>query len=289
MDFILFADDTTILFSSDDICSETNKINKELSEISNWFRTNKLSVNASKTNYMIMGTPKMAMMNNTAGNESENFDIILDNVKLARVNNTKFLGVIIDENLTWKNHIDGITKTISRNIGMMNKLKFFVPEPILRTLYCSLVLPYINYGILIWGKACDMYLCKIHKLQKWAIRVISNSHYRSHTASIFQKYDILNVYDSYKLEVGVFMYQYFQNLLPSSFNTFFSKRSDIHDYHTRNRSNFNQTRNKKKFADKTIRTTGPTTWNLIDDKIEKAISTNHFQKSCKSLLIDINE
>ena len=136
-----------------------------------------------------------------------------------------------------------------------------------------------------------MYLCKIHKLQKWAMRVISNSHYRSHTVSIFQKYNILNVYDSYKLEVGVFMYQYFQNLLPSSFNTFFSKCSDIHDYHTRNRSNFNQTRNKKKFAAKTIRTTGPTTWNSIGDKIKKAISTNHFQKSFKSLLIDndINE
>ena len=186
LDFILFADDTIILFSSDDMCGETNKINKELSEISNWFSANKLSVNTSKTNYMRKGTPKMTMMNNTGGNESENFDIILGDVKLARVNNTKFLGVIIDENLTWKNHIDGITKTISRNIGMMNKLKFFVPERILRTLYCSLVLPYINYGILIWGKAWDMYLCKIHKLQKWAIRVISNSHYRSHAASIFQ-------------------------------------------------------------------------------------------------------
>ena len=62
---------------------------------------------------MIMGTPKMTMMNNTCGNESENFDIILDDVKLARVNNTKFLGVIINENLTWKKHIDGISKTMS--------------------------------------------------------------------------------------------------------------------------------------------------------------------------------
>ena len=59
---------------------------------------------------MIMGTPKLTMMNNTGGNEIENFDIILDDVKQARVNNTKFLGVIIDENLTLKNHIDGITK-----------------------------------------------------------------------------------------------------------------------------------------------------------------------------------
>ena len=79
-------------------------------------------------------------------------------MKKIRVTKTKFLGVIIDENLTWKNHIDGIIKTISRNIGMINKLKFFVPERILRTLYCTLVLPYINYGILIWGQACKTYL-----------------------------------------------------------------------------------------------------------------------------------
>ena len=80
----------------------------------------------------------MTLINNTGDNESENFHIILDDTKLERVNKTKFLGVIIDENLTWKYHIDGITKIISRNIGMMNKLKFFVPERILRTLYCSL-------------------------------------------------------------------------------------------------------------------------------------------------------
>ena len=115
-----------------------------------------------------------------------NVDIILDNTKLQRVDNTKFLGVTIDENLSWKNHIDGITKTISRKIGMINKLKFFIPERVLRTLYCTLVLPYINYGILIWGKACKTYLEKIHKLQKWAVRIISNSHYRSHSA-LFSK------------------------------------------------------------------------------------------------------
>ena len=90
---------------------------------------------------MMMGTPKMTSM-------IDQTDNILDNTKLDRVTKTKFLGVIIDENLTWKNHIDGITRTISRNIGMVNKLKFFVPEPILRTLYCTLVLPYVNYGIL---------------------------------------------------------------------------------------------------------------------------------------------
>ena len=70
-------------------------------------------------------------------------------------------------------------------------------------------------------------------------------------------------------------------LFPSSFNAFLSKCSDIYNYHTRNRCNFNQTRNKKKFADKTIKTTGPSTWNSINDNdnVKKAITANHFWKS----------
>ena len=82
----------------------------------------------------------------------QKINVILDNVSLERVNSTKFLGVIIDKNLTWKNHIDAISKTISRNIGMLTKMKHYVPEYILYSLYCTLVLPYINYGILILGK-----------------------------------------------------------------------------------------------------------------------------------------
>ena len=106
----------------------------------------------------------------------------------------------------------------------------------------------MNYGILIWGKVGDE---------------ISSSHFRSQTAPIFHMYNILIASDSYKLEVGVLMYQYYQNLVPISFIPFFSKRSDIHGYHTRKRgkgvTSIRPEIKKKKFADKTIRTTGPTT------------------------------
>ena len=83
--------------------------------------------------------------------EKEKLNIKLDGVSLNRVSSTKFWGVIIDENLTWKNHIDAISKTISRNTGMLTQLKHFVPENILYSLYCTLILPYINYGVLIWA------------------------------------------------------------------------------------------------------------------------------------------
>ena len=146
---------------------------------------------------MIMGTQYMTSMEDEG---VSNVDIILDNTKLQRVDNTKFLGVTIDENLSWKNHIDGITKTISRNIGMINKLKFLSLN-----VFCEHCTVHLYYRI--WGKACKTYLEKIHKLQKWAVRIISSCHYRSHSAPLFQKHNILNVYNSYKLELGVFMYQ----------------------------------------------------------------------------------
>ena len=92
LEFILFADDTTILFSHKDIENQISLINTELNEVSNWFKANKLSVNASKTNYMILGTPHMTSVKQT--------EVILDNTILDRVQCTKFLGVLIDECLT---------------------------------------------------------------------------------------------------------------------------------------------------------------------------------------------
>ena len=100
-------------------------INREPSKLSNWFKANNLSINTTKTNYMIMGTQHMTSMEDQS---VSNVDIILDKTKLKRVDKTKFHG---------KNHIDGITKTISRNVGIINKLKFIIPKRILRTLYCK--------------------------------------------------------------------------------------------------------------------------------------------------------
>ena len=228
----------TLLFSHQGIVSQNDIINNELEEICNWFQANKLSVSASKTYYMVLGTHhstrKFIDINqdiniltdseSSGSRDVEKFklNVKLDGVSLNRVSSTKFWGVIIDENLTWKNHIDAISKTISRNIGMLTKLKHFVPENILYSLYCTLILPYINYGVLIWGNTCKTYLDKIFKLQKWAIRTISNSHYRSHTGPLFSKFNILNVHDTFKLNLGIFMYRHHSNQLPPIFiNVFY--------------------------------------------------------------------
>ena len=119
LDFILFADDTTILYSHESVESQISVMKAELKEVSNWFKTN------SKTNYMMLGTSHM-----TSVKAQQHFNVILDDTVLDRVKNTKFLGVLIDETLTWKCHIDCVSKTLSSNIGIMNKLKHFIPGSI---------------------------------------------------------------------------------------------------------------------------------------------------------------
>ena len=212
--------------------------------------------------------------------------VILDGTLLERVKQTKFLGVLIDEGLTWKHHIDCISKTLSTNIGVMNKLKHFIPDCILHTLYCTLILPYLNYGILKWGNTCKTYLDKLIKLQKWAIRTVSNSHYRSHSGPLFAKYNVLTVDDMYLLELGVFMFRYSMSDLPSAFNDYyFTKRSDIHRYQTRNVNDLNLVLNKKAFSDHSIRTSGPILWNSLEKTLKTSKSIKHFRNQLKQKLI----
>ena len=151
---------------------------------------------------------------------TQSVPLILNNESLSQVKITKFLGVTIDENLTWKYHIDELATKISKNIGIINRLKYYLPSRILLTLYNSLVLPYLNYSILTWGSfssKCN----KLLILQKRAIREISNAGYRDHSAPLFAKLNLLQCSDLYHLNLGKFMYKYTHNLLPPCFNTCF--------------------------------------------------------------------
>ena len=131
----------------------------------------------------------------------------------------------------------------------------------------------------LWGNTCKSYLDKLVKLQKWAIRVVSNSHCRCHTGPLFAKSKFLIVTDMYSLELGVFIYKFSTNELPLAFKEYFQNRSSIHGCHTRHVNDLNLTNNKKSFSDHSIRTCGPILWNSLPTAIKDSKSVNHFQKS----------
>ena len=142
-DLVLFADDTNLFFSHNDIQTLTHTINSEMLELSDWFKANKLSLNVKKSNYVIF----------KARQRREEFDlnIEINGHKMTRVKEVTFLGVILDENLSWKPHISHIACKISESIGMIGRSSPCLTKLALKTLYYSLVYPYFQYCIIVWG------------------------------------------------------------------------------------------------------------------------------------------
>ena len=110
---------------------------------------------------------------------------------------TSFLGVTINEHLSWKPHIDKICRKMSKYIGIFNKLKHYLPQHILRILYCSIVQSHLSYAILTWGFDRG----RLEKLQKKIIRIIACSRYNAHTEPIFKMLKRLKLRDMFNINL----------------------------------------------------------------------------------------
>ena len=132
---------------------------------------------------------------------------------IERVTDFDFLGLTIDQHLTWNGHVQKISNKISRSLGIMCKLKRFLPQNIMKFLYNSLILPHLQYCILSWGFKSD----RIFKLQKRAVRIITCSKYNAHTEPLLKTLNLLKIEDIMKTKALKLYYRYkkmnFQNIL----------------------------------------------------------------------------
>ena len=152
---------------------------------------------------------------------------------LAQESETVFLGVILDEHLSWKSHIAYLASKVSRSLCVISKSSFCLCKSALRTLYIIL-----QYCISVWGLTYPTNLKRLVLLQKRAMRIISKSCYGAHTEPIFKNLCILPLNDMYLAEIGKIMFQYKTGLLPDVFNNTFLRRNQVHGYDTRNASSF---------------------------------------------------
>ena len=137
----MYADDTTLYCNLNGVNSEVT-INNELSKISEWPSSNKLSLNIKKTKFMVFHTPQRRV----------NYPVLkLNNVNIERVSQFNFLGVVINSTLKWDKHIAHIYLKISRATGVIFRLRRIYPHEILLTLYNTLILPHYGSHILVWG------------------------------------------------------------------------------------------------------------------------------------------
>ena len=121
-----------------------------------WIHANKLSLNISKTHYMIFRTRGKV-------DKTNSLNVYVDQVKLKNVETTSFLGVINDNRLSWSQHVNYIKNKIAKSIGILCKAKKFLYTTTLATLYNFFIYPYITYGVEVWGTASDCYIQQVLK------------------------------------------------------------------------------------------------------------------------------
>jgi hypothetical protein len=143
LDFNLFADDSNLFYLHKSLqCLETD-LNNQLYNVNEWLCANKLSLNIEKSNFVIFHPPQKKI--------SYPINLKINNKILEEKTSIKYLGVIIDSHLNWKDHVHELSKKISRSVGILLKLRYSVPIKILVQLYYSIIYPFLSYGALIWG------------------------------------------------------------------------------------------------------------------------------------------
>ena len=136
----------------------------------------------------------------------------------------------LDEHLTWKYHINFVCKQIAKSIGILSRTHFYLSCKTKLTLYYTLIYPYITYCNSTWSSTYVSNLNRIYYLQKRAVRAITNSEYRAHTAPLFSKLEILDIFQVNTLDTAKFMFRYHNNLLPPLFCNLFMTNSQVHRY-----------------------------------------------------------
>ena len=176
--FYLFAEETNIYCASDNIHQLQRLVNTELKKIKTRLDANRLTVNMDKTNFIVFQSPQYHF--------TDVFNITNVHLLIQQTKYVKFLGLLLDENLSWKYHLTELSKKLSRACGMFFKIRHFLPINILVYLYNSLFSPFPQYGILAWGPTYETHIRPVFLLQKRVLRAISFAGYAAPSRNLAQ-------------------------------------------------------------------------------------------------------
>ena len=274
---IIFADDTTMTKSDKILSNLISDINIELIKVVNWLNANRLSLNVEKTNFLLF-CPKGKRNDCTSPN------ICINDVCIQEVNKAKFLGVILDNKLTWADHLKYISRKVSKGIGIIKKARKVFNSETLCTLYNTLIYPYLCYCIHVWGSAALVHIQPLRVQQKRIIRIICGAPPRTSSSPLFNQLNILTIDQIYNYYVGFLMYKVVNEMTLTLFDDIFIPTSTVHSYDTRQSNSLYVQYPATNRSKSTIRHYGTKLLNEIQRTINTSCSIGTFKTQLKSFV-----
>jgi len=278
----MFADDTIIYYSSSDSIEIENKINYDLNNLAIWLKSNTISLNVSKTKFMLVRGVQASMPN-------VNCNIKIENEKIENVNVIKYLGVMIDKHLNFREHIGYIIKKISKKVNFLFRIGDSV-SPLTRTIiYKSIVAPHFDYCSTIFLSIGETELDLLQKAQNRAMRAIIRCSKFTPIKQMLNALYFVNVRQRIVLNTLIFVHKMKLKLSPSYLAESLKLVGEIHTYNTRQRGNIHITKRNQTTSQHTLMYSGFKIYNELPKNIKSIDNVNTFRREAKKYVKEMYE
>lgn len=274
---ILYADDATVYLHHKSNKILFNTMNNELKQLSEWFKTNKLSLNTSKTKYMLI--------RNRGVFYGDEYTLNIDNRMIDRCKVFNFLGVNLDEYLLWNEHIKQLNQKLAYCTYSLKKVKYILSTENLIKLYYALFHSHLEYGMLLWCNTSMKNLNILQRMQKRVLRIIHKLPYNAPTEELFKTAKILNVNNCIDKQLLSFMYRYNTKELSLNIQNLYISNQEIHNYYTRQRNNPHIQKRNKQCTLNSFLHRAPLKWQNLPNQIKSKTSKISFNKRVKAFLL----
>lgn len=296
--FVLYADDANVLITGKNVEEVTLIMNELSSILLKWVDCNGLALNLKKTCYMLFTSSR---------NRPPNIDINMAGTVIERKTEARFLGVIVDDKLTWSNHITALKTKMMRYVGVMYKIKRHLPIKVRLQIFQSFVQSHLNYCSLIWGFAAKSLIDSLFCKQKQGIRAVmpgfvnyfyngQNESLPQHTKKFFSEHEILTVHGLIVQNSIILMHKikYLSRLLPKNICRSFP---DVEELPTANCDHLTASTWLQNYGSRYFKNTvffkGPLLSIFADNAkittLTSLFSINIIKKNAKSMLLDLQK
>ena len=276
--FRLFADDTNIFMADSNLNRLQTNMNTELKKVNEWLKCNFLSLNTSKTKFLLFEHGRTS---------PKNFFVNMNGKRIEKSSEIKYLGIYLDDKLTFKYHIDILCTKISKTVGIISKLRHYTDLKTLKLVYYGLIYPHLLYGIIIWGNSN----VNITKLQNKQNKIINLMHFSNMGNSFdpmsYKRSDLLKIKELCLVQTSLFTFDFYNKKLPIIFNDYLKRRNQNINIATRaNENNYYQQFTGSKYANACIKSTAVISWTKVPNNIKDIHMKHVFKKRFQRYLLN---
>lgn len=275
----MFADDTLVYVSGESSAELERKMNMVLSIVEEWMSVNKLKMNANKTKYMIVRSVR----------KEQKGKIILkcsDGIELERVEIIKYLGVIIDDKLHFKDHCDYMLKKIGKKTSFLNRIGNFVSAYTRCIIYKSIIAPHFEYCATLLIGMGETQLGKLQVAQNRAMRVILQCSRYTKVEDMLQALQFMSVRQRLYYNVGVFIFKILNNMAPMALSNRLELVGSECDRQTRQAGNIVLTLRRTRSAQKSLFYEGIKMYNSLPTEIKQCVKIESFKRMLKVYIVN---